>query len=115
MILLAREIEGRETPYIGAIDITVARNASGRQVDSFETVLEVEGIGDDVPAVFIRAPYVKRMGEGVRALATYDGSVVMAQEENILVSSFHPELTDDLRIHRYFLRIVKEYMKEEMT
>jgi 5'-phosphate synthase pdxT subunit len=115
MILLAREIEGRETPYIGAIDITVARNASGRQVDSFETVLEVEGIGDDVPAVFIRAPYVRRMGEGVRALATYDGSVVMAQEENILVSSFHPELTDDLRIHRYFLRIVKEYMKEEMT
>ena len=115
MILLAHEVEGREGPIIDAIDITVARNASGRQVDSFETVLAVEGIGEDIPAVFIRAPYVTRLGEGVTSLAQHDGSVVMAQQGNALVSSFHPELTDDLRIHRYFLRIVKEYMKEETT
>ncbi|MEA1870635.1 MAG: pyridoxal 5'-phosphate synthase glutaminase subunit PdxT [Candidatus Bipolaricaulota bacterium] len=112
MILLAHEIQGREDPIIDAIDITVARNASGRQVDSFETILAVEGIGGDVPAVFIRAPYVTRLGEGVTSLAQHEGSVVMAQQGNVLVSSFHPELTDDPRVHRYFLRIVKAYMKE---
>ena len=62
MILLARKIEGRDEPYVGAIDITVARNASGRQVHSFETVLAVEGIGKNIPAVFIRAPYITRLG-----------------------------------------------------
>ena len=109
MILLAHEVEGRDDPIIDAIDITVARNASGRQVDSFETVLAVEGIGDDVPAVFIRAPYVTRLGEGVASLARHEGVVVMARQGNVLVSSFHPELTDDLRIHRHFTRIVEEY------
>jgi len=79
MILLAHEVEGREGPIIDAIDITVARNASGRQVDSFETVLAVEGIGEDIPAVFIRAPYVTRLGESVTALAQREGSVVMAE------------------------------------
>ena len=114
MILLAREIEGRNEPYVGAIDITVARNASGRQVDSFETTLEVEGIGDGVPAVFIRAPYITRLGEGVSALAKYDEHVVMARQGNVLVSSFHPELTDDLRIHKYFLNIVEKRNQEDM-
>ena len=112
MILLAREIEGQRDSYIRAIDITVARNASGRQVDSFETTLKVEGIGDDVPAVFIRAPYITRMGPEVRALARYNGTVVMAQQGNVLVSSFHPELTDDLRIHRYFTELVEKYEQE---
>lgn len=112
MILLAREIEGQRDSYIRAIDITVARNASGRQVDSFETTLKVEGIGDDVPAVFIRAPYITRMGPEVRTLARYDGTVVMAQQGNVLVSSFHPELTDDLRIHRYFSELVEKYEQE---
>ena len=114
MILLAREIEGRSEPYVGAIDITVARNASGRQVHSFETLLDVEGIGDDIPAVFIRAPYITRLGQGVSALASYDGHVVMAQQGNILVSSFHPELTDDLRIHEYFLNIVEKRNQEDL-
>ena len=102
-ILLAREVEGREAPHIGAIDITVARNASGRQVDSFETTLAIDGIGDDVPAVFIRAPYFTRIGPKVRTLATHEGSVVMAEQGSILAASFHPELTEDLRVHRYFL------------
>jgi len=113
MILLAREVDGSPSPYIGAIDIGVKRNASGRQVDSFETILKVEGIGDDVPAVFIRAPYVIRLGgPRVVPMARHDGAVVMAREENVLVTSFHPELTEDLRIHRYFLDMVKERAKE---
>ena len=112
MILLAREIEGQTESYIRAIDITVARNASGRQVHSFETTLAVDGIGDDIPAVFIRAPYITHMGPGVRALARYDGAVVMAREGNVLVTSFHPELTDDLRIHRYFTEMVENYERE---
>ncbi len=114
MILLAREIEGRSEPYVGAIDITVARNASGRQVHSFEALLNVDGIGHDIPAVFIRAPYITRLGEGVSALAKYDGHVVMARQGNVLVSSFHPELTDDLRIHEYFLNIVEKRNQEDM-
>ncbi len=113
MILLAAQIEGQKETYVEAIDITVARNASGRQVDSFETLLSIEGIGEEVPAVFIRAPYVTRVGCGVRPLAAHDGAMVMAQEGNVLVSSFHPELTDDLRIHRYFAGIVEEHMKED--
>jgi len=108
MILLSREVDGAPSPYIGAIDIGVRRNASGRQVDSFETILKVEGIGEDVPAVFIRAPYVTRLGERVVPMALYAGAVVMAREENVLVTSFHPELTEDLRIHRYFLGMIEE-------
>ena len=115
MILLAHEVKGLESPVIDAIDITVARNASGRQVDSFETILVVEGIGEDIPAVFIRAPYVTRLGAGVTSLAQHKGSVVMAQQGNVLVSSFHPELTDDLRIHKYFAGIVEEYKQEDLT
>jgi 5'-phosphate synthase pdxT subunit len=111
MILLANEIEGHDKPYIGAIDITVARNATGRQVESFETVLRVEGIGDDVPAIFIRAPYITRLGIEVRGMATYAGRVVMARQKNVLVTSFHPELSDDLRIHRYFAKMVENYDK----
>jgi len=114
MILLARQIEGRDEPYVGAIDIAVARNASGRQVHSFETLLNVEGIGDDIPAVFIRAPYITRLGKSVTALAEHDGHVVMARQGNVLVASFHPELTDDLRIHEYFLNIVEKRNREDL-
>jgi len=113
MILLATAVEGQEGGTIGAIDITVARNASGRQVQSYETRLSIEGIGDDVPAVFIRAPYVTRMGPHVTPLAKIDDTVVMAREGNVLVSSFHPELTDDLRVHRYFAGLVEKGMKED--
>jgi len=112
MILLAAEAEGRKMPGLGAIDITVARNASGRQVNSFETTLAIEGIGEDVPAVFIRAPYVTRVGETVTPMASYDGFVVMAREGNVLVASFHPELTDDLRVHRFFIEEVAGNGKE---
>jgi 5'-phosphate synthase pdxT subunit len=103
MILLAKKAEGRQLEGLDAIDIDVTRNASGRQVDSFETTLDVEGVGPDVPAVFIRAPYVTRLGDGVTAMARHDGFVVMAKQGRVLTASFHPELTDDLRVHRYFI------------
>jgi len=107
MILLAKEVDGAQSPHIGAIDIAVARNASGRQVDSFETVLFVEGIGEDLPAVFIRAPYIVRSGPGVTLMARHEGVAVMARQGNCLACSFHPELTDDLRIHRYFVGMIE--------
>ena len=108
MILLASGIEGRDAGYIKAIDITVARNASGRQVDSFETVLDIEEIGEDVPAVFIRAPYISSYEPTVKPMASHEGWLVMARQENILVASFHPELTEDTRVHEYFVKMVKE-------
>lgn len=112
MILLAAEAVGREGRGLDALDITVARNASGRQVDSFETTLDVVGIGEDVPAVFIRSPYVTRIGEGVAAMAYHEGAVVMVRQGAVLASSFHPELTEDLRVHRYFIEQVVKQRKE---
>ena len=106
MILLAKEVDGRPPPSIGAIDIAVERNASGRQVDSFEATIDVEGIGT-VPAVFIRAPYIVRSGPGVTPMAWHEGFAVMAREGNVLACSFHPELTDDVRIHRYFVEMIE--------
>jgi len=107
MILLAKEVDGRPSASVGAIDIAVERNASGRQVDSFEAALDVEGIGT-VPAVFIRAPYIVRSGPDVRIMARHEGTAVMAREENVLACSFHPELTDDVRIHQYFVEMIQE-------
>ncbi len=102
MILLAKEIVNWPERFFGFIDIAVERNASGRQVDSFETELEVKGVGR-VPAVFIRAPYIRRVGPGVEVLAEYEGNPVMAREGNVIVASFHPELTEDLRVYDLFL------------
>ncbi|MGY4707316.1 pyridoxal 5'-phosphate synthase glutaminase subunit PdxT [Candidatus Bipolaricaulota sp. J31] len=104
MVLLAKEIVNWPERFFGFIDIAVERNASGRQVDSFEVELEVRGIGK-VPAVFIRAPYIRRVGPGVEVLAEYQGQPVMAREGNVLVVSFHPELTDDLRVYELFLKM----------
>src|SRR5688500_9748016 len=103
MILLAREVlDGRpDQRTFGTVDIAVRRNAFGRQVDSFETSLTVEGIpGGPVPAVFIRAPFVERVGEGVEVLATVDGHAVLCRQGATLVAAFHPELSGDLRLHR---------------
>lgn len=112
MILLADDIQGAgvDQPSIGGMDITVQRNAFGRQRESFETELAVPALGEEpLPAVFIRAPLVTRVGAGVEVVARLDGDrVVAARQGPILVSSFHPEMTDDARMHRYFLRIVEE-------
>jgi 5'-phosphate synthase pdxT subunit len=101
MILLAREIAGTETAYFGSIDIVVKRNAYGRQLGSFFTEAEMAGIGT-VPMTFIRAPYIESVGAGVEILSVVDGHIVAAREKNVLVTSFHPELTADNRVHRYF-------------
>ncbi|HEX9970340.1 MAG TPA: pyridoxal 5'-phosphate synthase glutaminase subunit PdxT [Acidimicrobiales bacterium] len=104
MILLASEVvDGRaDQRSFGAVDIAVRRNAFGRQVDSFESVLDVEGVGQ-VPAVFIRAPFVERVGEGVEVLASVDGHAVVCRQGPVFVAAFHPELSGDLRVHELFL------------
>jgi pyridoxal 5'-phosphate synthase pdxT subunit len=108
MILLASEVlDGRpDQRSFGVIDLSVRRNAFGRQVDSFEAELDVDGVGR-VPAVFIRAPYVERAGEGVEILARVDDHPVLCRQGPVLVAAFHPELSGDLRLHELFLREVK--------
>jgi len=110
MILLATEVfDGRaDQRNFGAIDIGVRRNAWGRQVDSFEAALHVGAFGaDPFPAVFIRAPRVERVGDDVEVLAAIDDEPVLCRSGSILVSSFHPELSGDLRIHQLFLEGVR--------
>jgi 5'-phosphate synthase pdxT subunit len=112
MILLADQIEDAavDQPAIGGMDITVQRNAFGRQRESFETDLDVPAVGDTpLHAVFIRAPLITRFGEEVSVLALLDdGRAVAARQDNLLVASFHPELTDDSRLHQYFVDMVRE-------
>ncbi len=107
MIMLAKDI-GRDQPLIGVMDMTIERNAFGRQVDSFEVELDVPVLGPPpFHAVFIRAPRVTRVGEGVEVLARLDdGSIVAVRQGHWLATAFHPELTSDARFHRYFLREV---------
>jgi 5'-phosphate synthase pdxT subunit len=101
MIVLDRE-------HLGLADLEVARNAYGRQVKSFEA--EVELAGDDRPlhGVFIRAPRIRELGDGVEVLATLDGEPVLVRDGRLLLASFHPELTDDPRVHERFLELVEE-------
>ncbi len=106
MILLARDVRGGEPDgRIGLMDIGVARNAFGRQLDSFEVDLSVEGLERPIHAVFIRAPLVEWVGPEARATATLpDGRVVAARQGNLLATAFHPELTPDPSLHAWFLR-----------
>jgi pyridoxal 5'-phosphate synthase pdxT subunit len=111
MILLASEIldagaEGREAVPLGGLDITVRRNAFGRQVDSFEGDVEFSGFDQPVHAVFIRAPWVERVGDGVQVLARAAGHPVAVRQGPVLATAFHPEVTGDRRIHRLFVDIV---------
>lgn len=108
MILLARTVHGGEPPLLRLMDITVLRNAYGRQVDSFEADLEIPVVGPPpVRAVFIRAPVIEETGPSVVTLASLDGRPVLVREGGVLVSSFHPELSPDDRVHRYFLDMVR--------
>ena len=111
-IWLAREIEGYpDQPRLGVLDLSVARNAYGRQVESFETDLEIEGFDRPFHAIFIRAPVITRVGEGLRVLATYRGDPVFVRGERAMVTTFHPELTDDPRVHEYFARLAEEEVR----
>ncbi|MEK4998561.1 glutamine amidotransferase subunit PdxT [Paenibacillus odorifer] len=107
MIVLAKKIAGGEPGHLELMDITVARNAFGRQRESFECDLEVKGIDEPVRAVFIRAPLINEVGPGVDVLTVYNDEIVTAREGNLLVCSFHPELTDDFRLHQYFADMVE--------
>jgi len=104
-ILLARTVDGAPAPVLGLVDIGVTRNAYGRQVNSFETDLDVPALGaEPFHAVFIRAPRLDHAGDDVEVLARLeDGTIVAARQGNLLVSTFHPELTGDARFHEYFL------------
>jgi len=117
--MLAREVVDGDQPLLGLMDITVRRNAFGRQVRSFEAELDIPVLageeselqGDTTaaatfPGIFIRAPWIEAVGKGVEILAEYDSHVVAARENRMLVTAFHPELTEDLRLHRFFLEMM---------
>jgi len=111
LILMAKRIAEGGRPLLGLMDITARRNAFGRQVDSFETDLEMKGIAESnrpFRAVFIRAPWIDEAGPEVEVLGEFGGRVVAARQDGMLVTAFHPELTGDDRVHRYFLAMVEE-------
>ena len=116
MILLATDVlDGRpDQRSFGAVDLAVRRNAFGRQLDSFEADLDVTGLDEPFHAVFIRAPGVERTGDAVEVLAEVDGHPVLCRQGAIMVSSFHPELTDDLRLHQLFLDSFDNETNEEV-
>lgn len=103
MIVMATRVIGLDEPLLSLIDIEVERNAYGRQVDSFEADLEVEGIDERVRGVFIRAPVVRHAGPDVRVLSELEGAPVVLEQRNLVVASFHPELVGESRLHRYLL------------
>jgi 5'-phosphate synthase pdxT subunit len=105
-VLAASATTGPRQPLLGLMNALVERNGFGRQVHSFETDLEVEGFEEPFTGVFIRAPFFEDVGPGVEVLSRVGDRVVAARGENILVTAFHPELTDDARFHEYFLREV---------
>lgn len=114
LILLAKEIVGSDQPRLGLMDVTVLRNAFGRQVDSFETDIDIDEIGPPpMRAVFIRAPYVVEVRNVARVLARCDGKIVLVRQGNLLGGAFHPELTDDSRLHEYFIGMVRESLAAE--
>lgn len=108
LILLATRLEGGEEPHLGLMNMTVARNAFGRQRESFETELDVKGIDTPLRAVFIRAPLIKEVAPEVEVLSTYKGEIVAAKQGQLLACSFHPELTDDYRLHGLFLDMARQ-------
>jgi 5'-phosphate synthase pdxT subunit len=111
MIVLAREIAGDEPPILPLLDVTVERNAFGRQLESFEAELSVPVLGDTpVHAVFIRAPIIERTGPGVDVLATLDdGRIVAVRERNVIATAFHPELAGETRFHRLVAAMASEH------
>jgi len=111
MIIVAREISGGDEPVFPLLDVTVARNAFGRQLDSFETDLSMPIVGDrPVHAIFIRAPIIERVGPGVEVLARLpDQRVVAVRQRNVIAISFHPELAGETRIHRLIATMAAEY------
>lgn len=109
MIVAARDVAGVEQKTLGLIDITVRRNAFGRQIASEEVELHVPALGDPAfPAIFIRAPWIERAGPEVEVLASHGGHGVFVRQGHVIGTSFHPELTTDPRVHAYFVTMVRE-------
>jgi 5'-phosphate synthase pdxT subunit len=107
MIVLAEKVVGSKQPTLGLLPIEVKRNAFGRQIESAEVPLEIDGIdGKPFPGVFIRAPWIESAWGGAKVLATLDGKGVMVRHDRVLATSFHPELTGDARVHQYFSEMV---------
>lgn len=104
LILLAKEITSQEESHLATMDIVVERNAYGRQLGSFYIEADCKGVGK-IPMTFIRGPIISSVGESVDVLATVNQQIVAAREKNMLVTSFHPELTDDIRLHQYFINM----------
>lgn len=111
LILLAKEIRHHDQVHLGLLDIEVERNAYGPQVESFESSVQWWD-GRSTPAVFIRAPIIRRLGKTIQVLAEQEGVPVLIQQGKILAASFHPELTTDLSVHRYFVRLCSEGSQE---
>ncbi len=107
LILLAKKLSNDSSVYFGTMDMTVRRNAYGRQLGSFYTEDEFRGIGK-IPMTFIRAPYIEEVYGGAEVLAVVDGHIVAARQGNQLVTAFHPELNEDLSVHRYFAEMIRE-------
>lgn len=108
LILLAKNIENETNTHLATMDITVKRNGYGSQLNSFSTNLLIPTIDKNIPIplVFIRAPYITKTSKDVQILATLDNKIIAARQKNMLVTAFHPELTNDLRFHQYFLSII---------
>ena len=106
MVLAASATTGPRQPLLGLMNALVERNGFGRQIHSFEADLDVEGFDEPYTGVFIRAPFFEDVGPGVEVMSEIEGRVVAAKGDNVLVTAFHPELTDDTRFHEYFLREV---------
>lgn len=109
MILLAKSLENDPTVHLGVMDITVERNAYGRQLESFTTEVEIEKISSNkIPLIFIRAPYVTQVKSDVDILLEVNDHIVACQQKQMLATSFHPELTKDTSFHRYFINMIKQ-------
>ena len=113
LILLAKTIVGDQTKHLASMYISVSRNAYGRQLGSFVTNADFKGIGE-IPMVFIRGPIIETIGPEVEILAQVNGAIVAAKEKHMLVTSFHPELTGDTRVHTYFLEMISQSKKEKL-
>lgn len=112
MILIAEKIVDENYTHLGVMNIAVRRNAYGGQLDSFSTSACIPGVSsEEIPLVFIRAPWVESMANGVEALATLNDRVIAVKQDNMLATSFHPELTENLSFHRYFVGMIERFCK----
>ncbi|MBU5261197.1 pyridoxal 5'-phosphate synthase glutaminase subunit PdxT [Bacillus atrophaeus] len=115
LIILAKEIQGSDNAHLGLLNVKVERNSFGRQVDSFEADLTIEGLAEPFTGVFIRAPHILEAGEDVEVLSEHGGRIVAAKQDNLLGCSFHPELTDDHRVTELFVQMVEKHKQEAVV